>query len=45
VASAVAELVELALYASAVLACASLVALITAYWLARKEFEKQTRVS
>jgi len=41
VASAVAELVGLALYASAVLACMSLVALIIAYWLARKEYERQ----
>ena len=33
--------VELALYASAALACMSLAALIIAYWLARKEFERQ----
>jgi len=35
--------VELALYASAALACASVATLIVAYWLARKEFEKQVR--
>ena len=34
--------VELALYASTVLACMSLVALITAYWLARKEYKRLT---
>ena len=36
-------MVELVLYVSAVLACMSLVALIIAYWLARKEFERQVR--
>ena len=33
--------VELALYASAALACASIATLIVAYWLARKEYGRQ----
>jgi len=35
------DVVELALYASAMLACASVATLIVAYWLARKEYRRQ----
>ena len=37
------DVVELALYASAALACASVATLIVAYLMAKKEYERQAR--